>query len=244
MSTMHDHYASHLGPIYTWMVGDLDAAFARADGELEAIGLPAAGGPAVDLGAGFGLHALPLARRGRAVIAVDSCRDLLDALAAHAAGLDIRVVEDDLLRFRRHIPAPAAIVLCMGDTLTHLPSRAAVTTLLGETAAALAPGGVFVTTFRDYVSAPARGSGRFVSVRSDADRILTCFLEYGDDTVEVHDIVHERATDGWTLRVSSYPKLRLDPDWVVAECARTGLAARREAGLAGMVRVVARRDGA
>ena len=30
MATMQDHYATHLGPIYTWMVGDVDAAIARA----------------------------------------------------------------------------------------------------------------------------------------------------------------------------------------------------------------------
>jgi hypothetical protein len=26
VNTVADHYADHLGPIYTWMVGDIDAA--------------------------------------------------------------------------------------------------------------------------------------------------------------------------------------------------------------------------
>jgi 2-polyprenyl-3-methyl-5-hydroxy-6-metoxy-1,4-benzoquinol methylase len=55
------------------MVGDLEAASARADAELDAIGLPAmASGTAVDLGAGFGVHSLPLARRGYRVTAIDT----------------------------------------------------------------------------------------------------------------------------------------------------------------------------
>jgi len=47
-----DHYERLLGPIYSWMVGDLEAASVRAEAELDAIGLPAmANGTAVDLGA-------------------------------------------------------------------------------------------------------------------------------------------------------------------------------------------------
>jgi 2-polyprenyl-3-methyl-5-hydroxy-6-metoxy-1,4-benzoquinol methylase len=71
VTTVSEHYARHLGPVYTWMVGDIDAAFARSDGELEALDLAlSAGGSAVDLGAGFGLHAIPLARRGFSVVAI------------------------------------------------------------------------------------------------------------------------------------------------------------------------------
>ena len=50
---VRDHYDKLLGPVYSWMVGDIDAAMIRADAELEAIGLDANGsGVAVDLGAG------------------------------------------------------------------------------------------------------------------------------------------------------------------------------------------------
>jgi hypothetical protein len=30
-STVADHYEGHLGPIYTWMVGDVEAALSRSD---------------------------------------------------------------------------------------------------------------------------------------------------------------------------------------------------------------------
>ena len=54
VKTVDDHYAHHLGPVYTWMVGDLDAAFSRSAAELDALPLPSkAAGTAVDLGAGF-----------------------------------------------------------------------------------------------------------------------------------------------------------------------------------------------
>jgi 2-polyprenyl-3-methyl-5-hydroxy-6-metoxy-1,4-benzoquinol methylase len=83
MVSVADHYVKHLGPIYTWMVGDIDAALARSAAELDALPLPSrAGASAVDLGAGFGLHSLPLARRGFAVTAIDSYQPLLDQLAA------------------------------------------------------------------------------------------------------------------------------------------------------------------
>ena len=218
------------------MVGDVEAATARADAELEAIGLPSnAAGTAVDLGAGFGTHSLPLARRGYKVIAVDSYEPLLQELRSRAGSLAIRTVNADLLDFRPYVAQPVDVILCMGDTLTHLPDAASLESLFAAVAAALVPGGLFVATFRDYVSTPLQGNGRFILVRGDENRILTCFLEYSDTTVRVHDVLHERAAGNWQLRLSSYPKLRLAPEWVMKALASHGFSVRREAGLSGMV---------
>lgn len=75
------------------MVGDLQTASVRAVSELDALGLAReARGSAVDLGAGFGLYALPLAQRGYNVTAIDSCRILLDELESRAQGLPITAV--------------------------------------------------------------------------------------------------------------------------------------------------------
>jgi 2-polyprenyl-3-methyl-5-hydroxy-6-metoxy-1,4-benzoquinol methylase len=94
VKTVRDHYADHLGPVYTWMVGDIDAALSRAAAELDALPLPSrAGGTAVDLGAGFGLHALPLARRGFSVVAMDTCDSLLQKLEARKGLLPIRAAD-------------------------------------------------------------------------------------------------------------------------------------------------------
>jgi SAM-dependent methyltransferase len=236
-----EHYEKLLAPVYTWMVGGVESAMARGDAELGAIGVPAIGsGSAVDLGAGFGMHAVPLARRGYAVTAIDTCEPLLQQLRSSAGALPIATINADLLDFREHVPQPAAVVLCMGDTLTHLPDAASADALLGAAAAALAPGGLFAATFRDY-SIPLQADARFLLVRGDEGRILTCFLEYSDSTVRVHDVLHERGSDGWTMRVSSYPKLRLAPDRVMTTLATHGLSVRREAGMGGMVRILASR---
>ncbi len=237
-----DHYTRHLGPVYTWMVGDIGAAFGRADQELKALSLPspsggdAVGAAAVDLGAGFGLHAIPLARQGFSVVAIDSYAPLLEELKARAGSLAIRTVRGDLLDFRRHVPA-APVILCMGDTLTHLPSQDSVAALFREVAAALTPGGIFAATFRDYVTAPLKGDSRFIPVRADDERILTCFLEYADTTVTVHDLLHQRENGAWKLTASSYPKLRLSPAWVVEQLTALGLTVQRDAGMGGMVRI-------
>jgi SAM-dependent methyltransferase len=237
---VRDHYGKLLGPVYSWMVGDIDAATTRADAELDAIGLPSqADGFAVDLGAGFGMHSLPLARRGYQVMAVDSYEPLLSELGSRAGSLAIRTVNADLLEFKAHVAQPATVILCMGDTLTHLPDIASVEALFTTVSDTLVPSGLFAVTFRDYVSTPSKGDGRFILVRSDENRILTCFLEYSEATVQVHDVLHERDGGQWRLRLSSYPKLRLSPEWVVTALTSLGFTVRREPGLSGMVRVIA-----
>src|SRR5882757_6498353 len=128
------------------------------------------------------------------------------------------------------------------DTLTHLPDRASVEHLFADVARLLTIGGVFVATFRDYVPAPLQGDRRFIPVRSDENRILTCFLEYGEDTVTVHDLLHERANGQWQQRISSYRKLRLQPQWVAAKLVERGLKVRTGAGPGGMTRVAASKD--
>ena len=206
MNSVADHYSQLLAPIYSWTSGSVEAALEAGKAEIgEALQHLPAGALVVDLGAGFGMHAIPLARAGARVI-VDSSTELLTELDRLAEGLPVESVADDLLSFRAHLTGKAAAVLCMGDTLTHLPEHTHVDFLVQEVHEALAPGGRFVLSFRDY-SVPLEGISRFIPVRSDERRILTCFLEYEEDTVVVHDILHERSGDNWDTRVSSYRKL-------------------------------------
>ena len=152
--------------------------------------------------------------------------------------LPITAVEDDLLAFQRYLDRPAGLILCMGDTLTHLPDRDTALKLFTLAAASLRPGGTFAATFRDYTQALV-GNGRFIPIKSDADRILTCFLEYASDHVDVHDLLHERNGDAWQLRVSTYQKVRLNPQWVSASLQERGFSVSTEPGAAGMIRVIA-----
>lgn len=241
MATVIEHYEKHLAPVYLWMAGGFDPAVARGQAELDAVlPLETSGLNAVDLGAGFGMHAIPLARRGYSVLAIDTSSLLLDELRRQALDLPIRAVVGDLARFDDHLRDGADVVLCMGDTLTHLPDETAVETLFARVCGALRPGGRFVTTFRDYTS-PLPDVKRFIPVRSDADRILTCFLEYGAGHVDVHDVLHERDGGSWRMTVSSYRKLRLSPQWVADALSAAGLASRLEPGPSGMVRAIATR---
>lgn len=241
MSTVAEHYATHLAPIYLWMSGGLDAALLRGESEMDCIDPgPWIDCTAVDLGAGFGAHAIPLARRGCRVIAIDSSPHLLDVLRRHAEALPVQVIEDDLLNFRQHVRAKLDLILCMGDTLTHLPDRHCVEQLFADVAQTLRRGGKFVASFRDYTT-PLVDAARFIPVRSDDDRILVCFLEYFFDWVCVHDLLQERSGAGWLMRVSSYRKLRLSVQSVCAGLKAAGFEARVERGPLGMVRVVAQR---
>lgn len=241
MNTATAHYDTLLGPVYAWMVGNRQGALARSSAELEEMGLPSLSDPrAVDLGAGLGLHSLALAARGFSVVAIDSCRILLDELRSQAGALPITTVQGDLLEFRAHAPHPCDVILCMGDTLTHLPSFSAVESLLSSVAAALSGSGMFAATFRDYASTTLTGDERYILVKRDASRILTCFLEYETEHVTVHDLLTQRLDDRWVRTESSYPKLRLAPDRVLSTLEALGLSARRETAPSGMVRIVAR----
>jgi SAM-dependent methyltransferase len=238
MSMTALHYEKHLGRIYTWMIGDLDAAFARSRVELDELGIqPSTDGTAVDLGAGFGLHSVPLAERGYAVTAIDSYKPLLDELRA-STSLPIKTIVGDLLGFRTYIQDPVDVIVCMGDTLTQLPDFPDVDSLLDTAAAALRPGGVFAVTFRDYLSRTLQGNDRFIAIRSDETRILTCFLEYDADRVTVHDLLHEKEQGGWRQRISSYLKLRLSPERVVERLKKLGFVVRLDTGMGGMTRVM------
>ena len=68
MSSVPEHYANLLAPVYSWMLGGPEAAFALGESDLASL-LPGPGF-AVDLGAGIGMHAIPLARAGWRVLAI------------------------------------------------------------------------------------------------------------------------------------------------------------------------------
>lgn len=241
MTSVQDHYDRHLGPVYTWMAGGIESALERGTAELDALGAtPSGSGVAVDLGAGFGMHAIPLARWGFTVLAIDSCTALLDELRAQQGTLPIKTVKNDLQSFQRHLSGQAELVLCMGDTLTHLEDKASVEQLIATVSAELSVGGRFVTTLRDY-STSLKAEQRFIPVRSDENRILTCFLEYTDSHVTVHDILHERDGSLWKLSVSNYKKLRLSPAWLMSSLRANGFTVDHEPGASGMVRFVAHR---
>ena len=219
------HYDELLAEHYSWMVGvPFEEKAAEQKALLTELGVaPGRHGTGIDLGCGPGYQSAALADLGFSrVIAVDTSQALLDELAAHKGRRPIAPVHDDLRRFARHVaPGGADAIVCMGDVLTHLESHQDVSGLLADAFAALAPGGRLVLTFRD-MSEALSGLDRFIPVQSDANRVMTCFLEYEPETVVVHDLIHSRSGEGWTLRKSSYRKLRISAQDVVRQLQALG----------------------
>lgn len=235
------HYDEHLRETYVWMCGDMDAALRSGREELTAWGLPARRGEQVlDLGCGFGRHAIPLLEAGARVHAVDASHRMLELLRAnlppHAS---VRTRCGDIVAHVAQTLLRPDAILCLGDTLTHLPAAGAVQKLLHACARRLAPQGRLALSFRDY-SCWAPGETRRFEVRADAQRRVECIVTAAPEHVEVEDAVRERVCVGWLTRSHRYRKLRLAPPQVDAWLREAGLQVERLADHAGMIRFLAR----
>ena len=240
MSGVEEHYSSLLATHYTWMFGssfEAKVAEQRAILEDALTGVPR--GLAVDLGSGPGFQTIALAEMGYSpVVAMDTSAELLEELQTHVASHDVRVVHGDLLRVGEFCsPSSAAVIVCMGDTITHLESKDDVVRLLRAVSEALVVGGRFVVSYRD-LSVEAVGVDRFIPVFGDDERVMTCFLEFDrPESVMVHDLVYRRDGGRWALEKSCYRKLRLGVDWLVSAMERAGFEVER--GVAGrLIRLV------
>lgn len=231
MNSVQAHYHNLLAKHYTWMLGgDVERAAMLDRRLLEDLGVAApdhSDALAVDLGCGPGPQTLALADMGfSGVVAVDTSQDLLDELVEHARSRSaVRAVNMDLVQALPTVAQAGRleVVVCMRDTILHLPDREAVVLLIGRVFAALASGGVFVLTYRDLTQS-LQGLNRFIPVRTDRDRIMLCALDYEQpETVTVTDLVYLRGAEGWELHKSSYPKLRINPDWLCDQLVAAGL---------------------
>jgi len=224
MSGVQTHYDQLLGPVYTWMAGGWESALARNRALFDSLGLASwPRGVAVDLGCGSGFQAVPLADAGFNVIALDLCESLLAELRNNTGPRPIRAVRDDLSNFGAHLDREAALIVCMGDTLTHLDTDSAVGALINDAAARLAAGGRLVLGFRDLATHELSGAQRFIPVRNESDYLFTCFLDYRPDYVEVNDLLYRRENGQWHFSTSVYRKLRLTVTQVGALVTDAGL---------------------
>jgi SAM-dependent methyltransferase len=232
MASVSEHYERLLSKHYSWMLGasfeekvkEQNAFLSRTLGTLKSSPKPTL---AVDLGCGPGFQTIALAQLGFSpVIAVDTSSELLDELRAYVDDFPVQIEKADL----RELPAlvsaeQATVIVCMGDTLTHLPGKGDVTGLFRAAFDALRPGGMLVITYRDLTT-ELYGTDRFIPVRSDEDKIMTCFLEFENaESVVVHDLIYVREGAGWSMNKSSYRKLRLGIDWMCEELGKAGFTA-------------------
>jgi SAM-dependent methyltransferase len=207
-----EHYDNHLSSFYSWMIGDFGKATASQRELFEKYGIaPRASGIAIDLGCGTGLQSLALSELGFDVHAVDFSLPMLGELRARCPRIETRQGDLRDLEFAKAL-APEVIV-CMGDTLTHLDSKSSVESLIQDCASLLQPDARLILSFRDLSRLPALAD-RFIPVRADEDRILTCFLEDAGEKVRVFDLLYEKQGPAWTLKSSHYEKLKLAAGWV------------------------------
>ena len=131
----------------------------------------------------------------------------MDELRVNAGGLDIEIRCDDIRNINQFAHREIELVVCCGDTLSHLNDKMEVKKWITDISAILKPAGKILFSFRDY-SAELTGDGRFIPVKSDDTRILTCVLDYEKEFVRVTDLLYEKTETGWKQRVSSYVKVR------------------------------------
>ncbi|MBX2956610.1 MAG: methyltransferase domain-containing protein [Cyclobacteriaceae bacterium] len=214
--TVKEHYDTHLAKFYSWMTGDFETKQKEFENFLKdnAI-IPFSTKKAVDLGAGHGLQSVPLAKLGFHVIAVDFNKHLLDELAINGRGLDIEIRNDDIKKIKQFADKEVELIVCCGDTLSHLDNKREIENLVTDISIVLKMGGKALLSFRDY-STELTGDSRFIPVKSDDTRILTCVLDYESETVSVTDLLNEKTETGWVQKVSSYNKVRVLTNEIVA----------------------------
>lgn len=238
MANVSEHYNNLLAEVYSWIYGGYNF---QIKNNLEFFKknkiVPKSNKLAVDLGAGSGFQSIPLAQLGYSVVAIDLSDKLLNELKANTDQV-IKTVKDDFLNFADHIQSKAGLVVCMGDTLTHLDSVDTIAKLFNKVYECLDNGGTFVLTFRD-LTFELRDLDRFIPVRSDTNKIFTCFLEYEADYVIVHDIIYELVNSFWVLRKSYYKKCRIGFEWCKIQLKRSGFKIRFESNEKGLITIIA-----
>ncbi len=209
-----EHYENHLANYYSWMFGDFNAKLNENQQFFERHNIkPVSSRIAIDLGAGCGFQSIPLAKIGFRVKAIDFSRKLLDELECRSNSLSIETIENDILNFDIYSNCKPELIVCMGDTITHLNSLELIQKLIKNSYKILLKSGKLILTFRD-LTFELREEQRFIPVKSDDNRIFTCFLEHHSTYVKVFDIIYEKENGRWIQKISSYKKLVISQDVV------------------------------
>lgn len=241
MVTAKDHYENHLSELYGWMSGDFTERVNQTLSYFIKNNIkPSSTHFAIDLGSGHGIQSAALAELGFNVTAVDQSEKLLNELKQNTAN-KVKTVNGDITDYGYPGEIKPELIICMGDTLTHLNSSSDVNRLIRIAAENLAEYGKLVLSFRD-LTGELKGISRFIPVKSDEHRILTCLLEYEDKKVTVNDILHEYRTGKWEMKISSYQKLRLSLNEVTEMLLSAGLKLNHTEKIGGMDHLTAQKN--
>lgn len=206
--TAQQHYDSHLADFYEWMSGDFEIKQREQQDFFERNGItPLQNKMAIDLGAGHGLQSISLAKVGFQVKAIDFNQQLLESLRLRGKLFKVKGFRQNLLA-EENFKEPAEVIVCMGDTIAHLESVDQVHELFTLCWNALLKNGKLVLSYRDY-EVELLDTQRFIPVKADQNRILTCVLEYFEDKIRVTDLLYEKINGQWSQKASSYFKIRI-----------------------------------
>ena len=122
----------------------------------------------------------------------------------------------------------------------HLDSKEDIITLFKKSFKTLENNGRIILTFRDMTD-ELRDLDRFIPVRSDQNIVFTCFLEYEEHKVKVHDIVYIKQEGDWTFKKSFYRKLRISKKWAEDMLISTGFNIEKSVIDKGLIVLIARK---
>lgn len=236
--TVKDHYDKHLGNFYSWYAGDFEKnknAFKKFC--LENNIVPSKSNHAMDLGCGHGIQSIALAECGFNVLAIDFNDQLIAELGIRKKNLPVEIIKEDIRLMKKYGGYRPELIVCWGDTLTHLDSLTEVENLIKESYDVLVDGGKICLGIRDY-SEELQDINRFIPVKSDAGRILTCFLEYTEDKVKVTDLLHEFEDGKWVQKVSSYFKVRIGKETLLGFLKQAGFKIQLDISEKGLISVI------
>ena len=210
-----EHYDNHLADFYSWMIGDFEKGknFFKdfcIKNKIEPIKTE----NAIDLGAGNGIQSIALGELGFKVMSVDFNEKLLSELKLKIGALPIRLIEDDIRNIKTFTDSSVDLLICCGDTISHLGTFEQLDNLIQDCYDLLNTSGNLILSFRDY-SIALSDTQRFIPVKSDDNRILTCVIDYKDDKITVTDLLHEKNNGIWSQKISSYDKLRIRTDSII-----------------------------
>lgn len=221
MVSAEEHYDKHLGKFYSWMLGEIGENIENQKSIFKKSGIaPGRNRYAVDLGCGNGIQSIALADLGFSVCAIDFNDTLLSEFRSCADSKSIHIFNDKIENVKNYArkdqagfkteggSESAELIVCCGDTVSHLESFDFLEKFIEDCASSLCTGGKLFLSFRDY-SDELKDTARFIPVKNDENRILTCFLEYFEESVSVTDILYEKKENGWDQKISSYRKLRI-----------------------------------
>jgi SAM-dependent methyltransferase len=193
-------YGDMIGDAYEGLYGD----FPPDPHQIDLLVTAAASGTAVEVGAGTGRIALPVAAQGVPVIGVDASHTMTRVLAdrANAQRVPVTAVCADAAGFDDHVPEPVPLVFAVFNTFFLLAEPTTQEAFLDSSVRALRPGGrlvieTFVPRPGILPDGPHPGvfpTDRVVTVKHRTPERLVLFAATNDpanQSFDYHEVVLE-----------------------------------------------------